>query len=446
MDATRAVLGDLLIEGNKIARVASLIEPSNLPDDVQRIDARGLLVFPGFIDAHTHYHLISRNTVTADGFVEGSKLAAFGGVTTIIDFADHQKGRSLAASAVQRSLAMSSEMAIDWALHQGVYRLGDELEEELTAVAHMGIRIIKLFTTYKEIGYMLSYDQIKKVLLVCKKLCLLPCIHCEDNQVIEKCAQTHPVFSKAVDHIQLRPSEAEALAIKKVGELALELDVPVYIVHLSSLQGLEEVRWLRKQGASIGVETTPHYLYLDQSLLASENGALHIMTPPLRTAEDGQALRKALVEGEIDVVATDHCAFAKEQKLQSMGYPGIPGTEEMLSLVYTHEVATKRISVTHLVRLLATNPARLFGLWPRKGSLKAGSDADVVLFDPQEKWTLSSSTLHSSSGYSSYEGMKVTGKVVMTIAQGVPIVKNGDWCGTKGSGHFIPSSASSLYT
>ena len=215
----------------------------------------------------------------------------------------------------------------------------------------------------------------------------------------------------------------------------------IYVVHLSSKAGLEAVRELRARGVTVNVETTPHYLFLDKSRLEGPDGPLYVMTPPLRTKEDNEALQEALLEGEIQVVATDHCSFTREQKLSSDDcrtiYPGIPGTEELLPLINTFAHTSGKLSLSQVVNLLSTSPAKLFGLYPEKGVLWEGSDADIVLFHPEWSWTLSADTLHSAAGYTAYEGFPVTGKVVMTYLRGRLIMGDGIYLGIKGDGKFI---------
>lgn len=433
--------GDLLIEGSQIKRIAHKINIEDCPEDTIIIHADGLCVLPGIIDAHTHYHLVSRGTVTADSFKEGSKLASFGGVTTVIDFADDDKV-SLSSSLNSRLSEMRGEMAIDYALHQGVYKYRDGLLEELKAIKQRGVKAIKIFTTYKNVGYLVEKrDELKAIFSMCKELGLLVCIHSEDDKIISDIEKSWKGDYLPPDHAKLRPSEAEAAAIRYVGGIAEELDMPIYIVHLSSKAGLDAVRELRERGVKVICETTPTYLFLDKSKLEGEDGSLFVMTPPLREKEDNIALQNALSDGEIQVVATDHCAFTREQKLSSKDcrtiYPGIPGTEELLPLVYTYGTVTGSLNISQVVNLLSTGPAKIFGLYPKKGCLQEGSDADIVLFNPEQEWTLSSESLHSASGYTAYEGRTVTGKVVMTYLRGRLVMGDGIYLGLEGDGRFV---------
>ena len=431
---------DILIEGSKIKRVAPVIDASSLPADTATIDASGLCVLSGIIDAHTHYHLVSRGTVTADSFQEGSRLAAFGGVTTVVDFADDDK-KSLKGSFNSRRMEMSP-MAIDYTLHQGVYAYRDDISQELKEIAESGVGTLKIFTTYRDVGYLVEKrDELLAIFRSARDLGLLVTVHSEDDRIITEIGRNWNGGYRPIDHASLRPAEAEAEAIRYVGGIAEELDMPVYIVHLSSKLGLEAVRELRSRGVKIICETTPHYLFLDKSKLEGELGPLYVMTPPLRTKEDNLALQEAVLNGEIQVIATDHCSFTYEQKLESNDcrtiYPGIPGTEELLPLVNTFALSSGSLSLSQVVNLISTGPAKIFGLYPEKGSLEEGTDADIVLFDPDCSWTLSKDTIHSASGYTAYDGMNVTGKVVMTYLRGRLVMGDGIYLGLSGDGRYL---------
>ena len=450
VEANRSYKADLLIQGEKIIRIEPQIDVHALPDDTDIVEAEGLCVLPGLIDAHTHYHLISRGTVTADSFAEGSKLAAFGGVTTVIDFADHDKMRPVVSSTQERINAMKQAMAIDFALHQGIYGIHDGIGAELADLVKSGVTTIKIFTTYKNVGYLIEMEGLRDLFRACKEHHIMISAHCEDDSLIEEIQSNHTGGYTPADHALLRPAEAEYRAIKYLGSLAHEVDIPLYIVHLSSARGLDAVRELRAQGVHIVVESTPHYLLLDDSRLQGPEGPLYVMTPPLRSVEDNRILQDALVAHEIQVVATDHCSFTREQKLLSDDcrtiFPGIPGTEELLPLMHTMAVATSRMSLSDLVRILSTAPAQLFGIYPEKGSLAIGSDADIVLFDPELSWTISADQIHSASGYTPYEGFNVAGKAVMTYLRGHLIMGDDVYVGKPGDGRFIGAKSSAVYT
>jgi len=434
---------DILVEGSKITHIANKIDEKDVPEGTEIVHAEDMCILPGLIDAHTHYHLVSRGTVTADSFAQGSKCAAFGGVTCVVDFSDDDKKGNLAACSRERIAAMSEGMAVDFSLHQGVYAYREGIADELEKLKKSGVRVIKIFTTYRNVGYLIEKrEELKAIFAECKRLDIMVSVHCEDDAMIEEINKGYKGPYTPSAHADLRPSEVEAEGIRFVGELAGELKMPVYVVHLSSKAGLEQVRELRVKGVRVIVETTPHYLFLDRSKLEGPKGSLYVMTPPLRTKEDNEALQEALLNGEIQVVATDHCSFTKEQKLASNDcrtiFPGIPGTEEMLPLLHTFATNSGRIGLQQVVNLLSTGPAKAFGLYPKKGALRVGSDADLVIFDPDEAWTLSSETTHSASGYTPYEGFSVLGKPIMTYLRGRLIMGDGIYLGIEGNGEFVP--------
>lgn len=430
---------DILIKDEKIEKVSPSIDEKQY-SDVKVIDAQGMIVMPGLIDAHTHYHLVSRGTVTADSFPQGSKLASFGGVTTVVDFADHNKGQNLVESLDYRLKEMSGKMAIDYSLHQGVYGHGydDTIASNLERLKSNGVKTLKIFTTYRETGYLIEdREKLADLFRNAKRLGMLVTAHCEYNPLIEEISGNWKGSFLPKDHADLRPSEAEGKAIEYYGSAALEAECPLYIVHVSSEAGINAIRKLRKQGAEIYAETTPTYLFLNRSYLEGSDGPLYVMTPPLRTKHDNEVLLEALRNGEIQVVATDHCSFTREQKLSSNDvrtvYPGIPGTEELFHLLYTYS----KCSVNQIVSLVSTEPAKLFGLYPQKGSLEVGTDADICIYDPNEKWTLSDDNVHSASHYTPYRGFDIKGKVRTTILRGKIVMNDGNYYGKEGNGCFI---------
>ena len=435
---------DILVNGSTIARVGEGIDPAEAEGDVRVIEAEGLMALPGLIDAHTHYHLVSRGTVTADDFVPGSEVASFGGVTTVVDFADHNKGMNLVDSAKYR-LDEMGPMGIDYSLHQGVYGHGynSEIPSQMEKLKEMGIKTLKIFTTYRETGYLL--DDEKKLSDLFKnaaRLGMLVTAHCEYNPMIEEISKNWKGTFLPKDHADLRPAEAEAKAIEFYGTCAMREGCPLYVVHVSSEAGLNAIRELRKKGAVIYAETTPTYLFLDRSKLEGPDGPLYVMTPALRTERDNKALQEGVINGEFQVIATDHCTFTRDQKLANPDvrrtYPGVPGTEEMFLLLNTlREKSNGRMTMPDLVRYMSYNPAKLFGLYPQKGSLRVGTDADITLFDPKGGRTLEDSNVHTYANYTPYRGFAVNGEVSMTILRGKVIMEGGKSFVREGEGRFI---------
>lgn len=448
VDNNQMKKADILIKDGLISKLAEKIQANTCNEDIKVVEAEGKIVMPGLIDAHTHYHLVSRGTVTCDSFVQGSRLAAFGGVTTVVDFADHNKGMGLVDSANYRLDEMRPGMAIDYTIHQGVYGHGynSTIGKQLEDLKKMGIKTLKIYTTYRNTGYLIeNQDDLLDLFQNAKRLAMMVCAHCEFNPLIEELSDNWTGDFSPASHAKLRPAEAEGKAIDLFGSIALKANCPLYVVHVSSKCGLDAVRRLREKGLEVYVETTPHYLFLDRSYLEGPDASLYVMTPPLRDKADNLALQSAVEDGEVQVIATDHCAFTREQKLSSSDcrtiYPGIPGTEEMFILLNTFrekEVASgKNFPLTKLVELMSTNPAKLFGIYPQKGSLEMGTDADICIFDPSVKWTLEDDNVHSASLYTPYRGFKVQGKAFMTILRGKVIMENGQYYGCPGEGHFL---------
>lgn len=447
----RVLRADLLIEDEKIACIAGSIDINETASDVEVFDLTGKLVMPGMIDAHTHYLLYSRGTVTADDFYTGSVSAACGGVTTFVDYADHLPGRPLKEAVEKRMNQALGQTAIDFSLHQTITHFTEEVSKDLAELRDLGISSIKIFTTYRREGYLIPLEEWKQVFQRLKEVEVLLTVHAEDDDLVQTLEDEYKAkgWLSPACHPRIRPAEAEARAIERVGELALQTGIPVYIAHLSSKAGLDALRKIRAQGGRINCETTPHYLLLDEEVLKGEEAQKYIMTPPLRQKEDGEALWAGLRAEEIEVVATDHCSFTVEQKLLSDNcltiLPGLPGTETMLPLVHHFGVGGGLFDYPQLVRLLSTNPAKIFGLYPEKGSLEPGTDADLVIFDPEEKVLLDETVLHSRAGYTPFAGVEVQGYPVMTFLRGRLIMNKGNFCGQPGQGRFVKGLRSKLW-
>jgi len=441
---------DILIEGEKIAaeEKRGFFEERELKGEFKVLDLAGKYIFPGIIDAHTHYQLHSRGTVTADDFYQGSVAAAAGGVTTVIDYIDFPEDGDFKRSVAERKKE-ASDSIIDYNFHQVVQEFNPKISENLADLKELGLASIKLFTTYKDVGYMIDRDIWPQLFKRLKEIDILPQVHAEDDALIQELQKVYSSRDLTAPrfHPAIRPSIAEALAVKDMGEEALKAEMPLYIVHLSSAEGLEVVRELRSRQAQIYTETTPHYLMLDNSYLNREDAQLYFMTPPLRSKYDNQTLWQGISQNEFQVVATDHCAFSREQKMQSNSsleiLPGIPGTEMMLPLLYSSGVRNNRITIRELVEMLSVNPAKIFGLYPEKGSLEIGTDADLTVFDPNVEKKLTAENLHSAAEYSPYHDFTVKGYPVMTFRRGNLIFDN-KLRAEKGSGKFTFAHSSSL--
>jgi len=370
-------------------------------------------------------------------------------VTTYIDFADQENDQTFRESAGSRIKA-AKDSVIDFTLHQGVYKMHAGIAEELSDLRNMGIRALKLFTTYKNFGVCLDESSWEELFSLCKDLEMLVTVHAEDDEEIDKASQSLQYEIPGPEfHTLFRPATAEYVAVMKAGLLAIKHQIPLYIVHLSSAEGLRAVRELRESGAGIVVETTPHYLFLNRNYLEGKNGSLFLMTPPLRESIDNEVLLQALTNGEIDIIATDHCAFTREQKFEKLDCReipyGIPGSEELSRVVYSRGVETGKIDLVRMMHLLSATPAKVFGIYPEKGSLLPGTDADITIFTPEIPNELTFSTLHSRSGYSVYDGFTVLGKPSVTILRGKVIVRDGNFTGVKGGGEFVPGNTPAPY-
>lgn len=434
---------DILIEGEKIAAVGENVSVS---EEMEIVEAEGSLVLPGIIDAHTHYALRSRGgNVTADDFYQGSVSAACGGVTTVIDYADQIPGATMLEAAKVRKQEAANSICIDFSLHMTLTDLGPEKWEQLEELKMAGITSYKVFTTYPEAGYMMDDDTIFQLLTLAKRLGTLVTVHAEDNTIIEKAKQKLIIEGRAGPgyHALSRPAAAETEAVRKIIQLAEDAAATVYIAHVSTAGACQAIAEANARGQTVLAETCPHYLLLDNSIYDGIDVQKFIMTPPLRGKDDQQALWEGLQQGTFQVVATDHCAYSLEQKSKGQTcfdtLPGIPGSETLLPLLYSEGVAKGKISLPKLVELLAENPAKIFGLYPRKGCVAPGSDADLVVLNPHTETTLSAKSLHSAAGYTPYEGWKIKGRIEKTLLRGQVVYQDGRFLGSKGGGRFIPA-------
>jgi len=442
---------DILIKGEKIEGVGApaFFSEIEAAEDIKAVDLKGKFIFPGIIDAHTHYSLHSRGTITDDDFWKGSNSAAAGGVTTVVDYIDFPEDADFKRAFLERK-NQAADSIIDYNFHQVIQDFNEDVSANLADLKDIGLASIKLFTTYRRAGYMINRELWSDVLQRLKELKLLPTVHSEDDALIQDLEEAYSSrgLVEPAYHPYMRPDAAEALAVKDIGEEAMQIGIPLYVVHLSSAFGLEALRDLRQKGADIYAETVPHYLMLEQSYLRGEKSQLYFMTPPLRTSYDNKKLWEGVSRGEMQVIATDHCAFNEEQKMQSNSsleiLPGIPGTETMLPLIYNFGVRKGRLKIQKMVEMLSVNPAKIFGMYPEKGSFAVGSDADLTIFDPELEKKLTAEELHSAAGYSPYKDFSVKGYPIMTIRRG-EIIYDGQLKAEKGSGKFIPADSSDLF-
>jgi dihydropyrimidinase len=434
---------DLRIEGERIAAIGS-----GVADGCdEHIDASGLLLLPGGIDAHTHFDLPFGGTVSADDFETGTRAAAFGGTTTCIDFAVQYKGQSLREGLDNWFARAEGKATSDYAFHMIMGEVNPASLEEMRALTEEGITSFKLFMAYP--GVFLSTDgEIFQALQRAGELGALIQMHAENGSVIDVLVQQALAEGKTapIYHALTRPSIAEGEATFRAIALAEMAQAPIYIVHMTATEAADAVANARARGLRVFGETCPQYLFLTQENYNEPgfNGAKYVMSPPLRPREHGERLWRALQTDELSVVATDHCPFCmKEQK--ELGRDsfakipnGAPGVENRMQLLYQGGVAEKRFDLHRFVDITSTAPAKIFGLFPRKGTIAPGSDADIVLFDPEGQHTISVETHHMNCDYNAFEGMQVQGKIEKVLSRGELLVEGETWKGRAGRGQFIP--------
>jgi dihydropyrimidinase len=414
------------------------------------IDASGCLVIPGGVDPHTHMDLPVGNTTASDDFETGTIAAAFGGTTTIIDFATQDRGHSLSEALDAWFAKAEGKTAIDYGFHMICSDLPDDRIPEMRAMVDRGVTSFKLMMAYPQ-TLMVDDATIFRAMVAAGDLGGLVCMHAENGPVIERLREeavaaghTAPKF-----HAMTRPPSAEAEATARAIAIAEMAGTPVYIVHLSCDEALRKVAEARDLGLPAYAETCPQYLFLDESLYEREGfePAKWVMSPPLRHKSNHEKLWRGLALNDLQTVGTDHCPFCfAGQKELGLGdftkIPnGAPGVEHRVSLIHDGGVLSGRISLNRWVDLVSTTPAKIFGLFPRKGTIAAGSDADIVVFDPEKEATISAKTHHMRVDYSAYEGMKVRGVARTVLSRGRVIVENETFVGKAGHGQFLKRGA-----
>jgi len=429
---------DVLVRDGTIAEVRPGIDTG-----VDVIDATGLLVMPGVVDPHTHLLLDTGTTRTADDFESGSLSAAAGGVTTFLDFAPQQAGQRFAQALHSRRELIDGRSYIDYAIHLNIAHLPEGWERDLRAMVDAGVTSAKIYTTYRGTIFYADDWTWYRLMERSGEAGFLVQVHAENDAIVEGMALQLAGEGKTSlkYHAQARPAVAEAEAVGRGLLFSRATGSPVYFVHLSTPLAVDLISDARRSGAQAIAETCPHYLVLDDSRYDQPDAARYVMTPPLRDLKSQAQLWERLSRGAIQSIGSDHCGFSLSQRAGVDDFreisPGIPGVETSLLLMHSVGVVPQRLSRSDLVRLLSTNPAKIFGLWPQKGDLLPGSDADIVLFDPRPQRVLSASELHSRAGFSPYEGLTVTGKVHTTICRGRVIYQQGAIVGDRGFGRFV---------
>jgi dihydropyrimidinase len=433
---------DVLIEGETVSTIGARLDME--ADKV--IDASGKLVIPGGIDPHTHMELPFGGTESSDDFFTGTRAAAFGGTTTIIDFAVQYKGQALREGLDRWHAKAEGKTAIDYGFHLIVTDMEDERVPELHQLMDEGVTSFKLFMAYPGV-FLVDDATIFRAMTAAGERGGLICMHAENgvviNEIIKRAlaeGRTAPKY-----HALTRPTVAEAEGVHRAIRIAEMAEAPVYIVHLSCADALAQVREARDRGLPAFAETCPQYLFLslDNYDEPDFGGAKYVMTPPLRERWNQAELWKGLRTDDLQVISTDHCPFCmKEQKELGRGdfskIPnGAPGVEHRVPLIYNGGVIENRISLNRFVELTSTAAAKMFGLFPRKGTVAVGSDADIVIFDPEREQTISAATHHMNVDYSAYEGKTIRGVVETVLSRGRVVIEGGEYKGKAGDGRFL---------
>jgi dihydropyrimidinase len=433
---------DILIENGIITTLGAKLEMQ--ADRV--IDARGKLVIPGGIDPHTHMEFPFGGTQASDDFFTGTRAAAFGGTTTIIDFAVQYKGESLTEGLDNWHAKAEGKTAIDYGFHLITTDLEDARLPEMRKLIDEGVTSFKMFMAYPGV-FLVDDATIFRAMSTAGERGGLICMHAENgiviNEIIKRAlaeGRTAPKY-----HSLTRPTIAEAEGVHRAIAIAEMAESPVYIVHLSCADALNQVRQARDRGINAFAETCPQYLFLsyDNYEEPGFEGAKYVMTPPLREKWNQAELWKGLKTDDLQVISTDHCPFCmKEQK--ELGRDdfskipnGAPGVEHRVPLIYNGGVVENRISLNRFVELTSTAAAKMFGLFPRKGTIAVGSDADIVIFDPEKEQTISAATHHMNVDYSAYEGKTIKGVVETVLSRGRVVIENGEYKGKQGDGQYL---------
>ena len=421
---------EVLMEDEKIVRVEKELSAA----DAEVVDVSGKLLFPGFIDAHTHFDLDVCNTTTADDFASGTLSAVCGGTTTVVDFACPEKGQTLDYGLRLWHEKADGRCFSDYGFHMTVDDWNDAIRAEVPEMFRQGVSSFKMYMTYP--AMMLPEAAHLAAMTEIAKLGGLTGMHCEDSATIDaKIAELKQAGRLAPSsHPLARPASAEAAAVARFCELARQANALAMVVHLSAKESLDAVRAARKRGVRVCVETCPQYLLLDDSVYSApdyDTAAGFICAPPIRKQEDAEALWKALESGEIQTVSTDHCSFTRAQKQAGRGdftkIPGgLPGAETRGILLYSAGVAAGKITAQTMCRVLCENPAKLYGMFPRKGVIAAGADADLVVLDPEAQGVLTAGALHSCAGYTPFEGIPLRGRIETVYLRGAVAAHDGE--------------------
>ncbi|MGL4605859.1 MAG: dihydropyrimidinase [Eubacteriaceae bacterium] len=441
VSGSQSFISDLLIEGKKITKVGrNLFAP-----DASVIDAEGFLVFPGFIDPHTHLDLDTGTMKTADNFKTGTRAAIAGGTTCILDFATQNKGETLNEALNHWHLMAQNVSSCDYGFHMAITDWNLDIANEIPILAEKGVTSYKLYMAYDSLR--VSDQEVFESLKAVKKVGGIVGMHCENGDLVNALIkeEKHLGHLSPKAHPLSRPDFVEAEAINRFLYIAEAANAPVYIVHLSTQLGLEECLRARKRGQQVMIETCPQYLLLNDSVYdkPSFEGAKYVFAPPPRKENDEEALWEGLSQHQINTIGSDHCSFnfvgQKDVGINDFSLipNGIPGVEHRPILTYTYGVCEGRITLEEMVALLSENVAKIFGMYPEKGALLPGSDADIVIWNPEIKGIISAENQHHNNDYTPYEGFPTKGRPELVLLGGEIVVKKGEIV-IENRGHYVP--------
>jgi len=426
VNPTGCFKADILIEHGVIIGVGK-----NYAADTE-IDARNCLVLPGLVDPHVHMGFKSGEFISSDDFESGTRAAAYGGVTTIIDFAVPEKEESLDTALSRRLQEAAGHCYVDYEIHVAITCVRDSLSAEIQKCLEQGVSVFRLYTVYPELK--LDEGDFYIVMSLVKDMGGMVRVHAENASIIE-IKQNRFLKEAATDpysHYLSRPAFVEEETVARLLILQRETGCPIYFNHISTSAALQLIQQAKAKGQRVYAETCPQYLFLTADVYQKPNGFLYLVSPAFKSEEDRKALWRGIELGVVDTIGTDHCPYTKEQKAKYALYDftrvpnGIPGIETTLPLLFT-EWQRRGWPLEKLVALVSYNPSRIFGLLPRKGLIQPGADADIVVFDPMHEWEIRANSLHMNVDWNPYEGFKCIGKVKTVLLRGEVIIEEGEW-------------------
>ena len=452
--ASETFQADILIEGEKIAAIADNLP---IPADCIVYQAEGKLVMPGGVDVHVHLDLPMSNTVSSDDHYTGTKAAAFGATTTVIDFVSQDEAPLLLNVQKLRAKA-EQKAAVDYSFHMNITRFDDQVAEEIPHLLDEGVASVKVFTAYNN-RLRLDDGNIFKVMRIAKEAGLLTMLHAENGDVIDVLVREALAAGRhePVWHARTRPAWGAVEAVLRAASLSAQADAPLYVVHVNAGGEVDQIAYARSKGLKVMGETCPQYLFFTEEDLKKPDGAKWICSPPVRTKADNERIWRGISEDSLQVMSTDHCPFFFDgtRPIDYEGKPvtipgkelgkgdftkipnGLPGLGDRMPVMWTEGVGSGKMSANQFVALHCTNPAKIFGMYPQKGSLLPGSDADIVIWDPNREVEYGVRLAHHRTDYNLYEGWKLKGYPEKVFLRGSLIVDGTSWLGKAGSGRFI---------